>query len=319
MYVTNAFKSHMSNGDQTNPLERNLGVLLIMISNWKFLMQCVSKEFISTSGYPWRSDTIRPCLQARVAAFGFQDIGFQDLGIWLWGPGLKDLDKRTLGFTLRTWVSGPRETGTGFHSQDLGFRTSKALHPTVVLSFSRHFSLRPVSLLSRVQFSLFSGVQFSRHFSLRPPSLFSASSGHWCSVYIAFRFCVVLWGFFKCDLKFDNVGCDIHIVWGSLRYFFIFTIIRRLPRLNGEHWKQQELTLLSTNPVLRFWLIGSFWGFWFEIATKKLQCFSRSAWILWPSLLWLMLWRYWRNYRQWLCYLIKKPEMPTNQQCMGGC
>ncbi len=78
-------------------------------------------------------------------------------------------------------------------------------------------------------------------------------------------------------------------------------------------------TLRTWVSVLRFLLIGSFWGFWFEIATRKLQCFSRSAWILRPSLLWLMLWRYWRNYRQWLCYLIKKPEMPTNQQCMGGC
>jgi hypothetical protein len=92
-----------------------------------------------TSGYPWRSDTIRPCVQARVAAFGSQDIGFQDLGIWLWEPGFQDLDKRTLGFTLRTWVSEPRETGTRFHSQNLGFRTSKTTHPTVVLSFSRHF------------------------------------------------------------------------------------------------------------------------------------------------------------------------------------
>jgi hypothetical protein len=37
---------------------------------------------------------------------------------------------------LRTWVSGPRQT----HK----YRTPKALHPTVVLSFSRHFSLCPV-------------------------------------------------------------------------------------------------------------------------------------------------------------------------------
>jgi hypothetical protein len=64
-----------------------------------------------TSGYPWRSDTIRPCLQARVAAFGSQDLGFrtsifgsQDLGFrtsinghWvsLSGPGFQDLDRRT--------------------------------------------------------------------------------------------------------------------------------------------------------------------------------------------------------------------------------
>jgi hypothetical protein len=46
---------------------------------------------------------------------------------------------------LRTWVSGPRQTHR--------YRTPKALHPMVVLSFSRHFSLCP-------------------------PSLFSASSGH---------------------------------------------------------------------------------------------------------------------------------------------
>jgi hypothetical protein len=63
----------------------------------------------------------------RVAAFGSQD-----LDIWLLGPGFQDLDN----FALRTWVSGPRQ----MHS----YRTPKALHPTVVLSFSRHFSLRPV-------------------------------------------------------------------------------------------------------------------------------------------------------------------------------
>ncbi len=59
---------------------------------------------------------------------------------------------------LRTWVSGPQREVSGpesqdlgfrpsvFGSQDLGFRTSKALHPTVVLSFSHHFSLCPPSL-----------------------------------------------------------------------------------------------------------------------------------------------------------------------------
>jgi hypothetical protein len=60
---------------------------------------------------------------------------------------------------LRTWVSGPQREVSGPGSQDLGFRTSKALHPTVVLSFSRHFSLRPPSLFFF-------------------PSLFSASTGH---------------------------------------------------------------------------------------------------------------------------------------------
>jgi hypothetical protein len=46
-----------------------------------------------------------------------------------------------LHLALRTWVSGPRQTHR--------YRTPKALHPTVVLSFSRHFL-------------------FPRHFSLRP-------------------------------------------------------------------------------------------------------------------------------------------------------
>jgi hypothetical protein len=89
--------------------------------------------------------------------------GFQDLDTWLSGPGFQDLDKRALGFTLRTWVSGPRQTATGFHDQDLGFRTSKALHPTVVLSFSRHFSASTVTFLFPVTF-----LCVHRHFSLRP-------------------------------------------------------------------------------------------------------------------------------------------------------
>jgi hypothetical protein len=58
--------------------------------------------------------------------------------IWLLGLGFQDLDKRTLDLGFKTWVSGPRQ----MHR----YRTSKALHPTVVLSFSRHFSLRPPSL-----------------------------------------------------------------------------------------------------------------------------------------------------------------------------
>ncbi len=48
---------------------------------------------------------------------------------------------------LRTWVSGPRHMHI--------YKTSKALHPTIVLFFSRHFSLRPLSLF------------FCRHFYLR--------------------------------------------------------------------------------------------------------------------------------------------------------
>jgi len=79
-----------------------------MIFTKNFESNAISTRIGNTSGYPSRSDTIRPCLQVRVAAFGSQDIGFQDLGIWLSGPGFQDLDKRTLGFTLRTWVSEPR-------------------------------------------------------------------------------------------------------------------------------------------------------------------------------------------------------------------
>ncbi len=79
----------------------------------------------------------------RTSIFGSQDLDFRTstrvFRTWISGPGFQfqDLD-------LRTWVSGPRREVSGPGSQDLGFRTSKALHPTVVLSFSRHFSLRPV-------------------------------------------------------------------------------------------------------------------------------------------------------------------------------
>jgi hypothetical protein len=65
--------------------------------------------FEITSGYLWRLDTIYPCLQARIAAFGSQDLsfrtsifGYQNLGfktsinghlVSLSGPGFQDLDK----------------------------------------------------------------------------------------------------------------------------------------------------------------------------------------------------------------------------------
>ncbi len=51
-------------------------------------------------------------------------------------------------FFLRTWL-----LGLGFQDSD---RQTHATHPTVVSSFSNHFSLRPPSFF------------FSRHFSLRP-------------------------------------------------------------------------------------------------------------------------------------------------------
>jgi hypothetical protein len=92
-----------------------------------------------TSGYPWRSDTIRPCLQARVAAFGSQDLSFRTSinGHWVWlsRPGFQDLNKRALGFTLRTWVSRPRK---------LSILRSSYLFPVTFLCVHRHFSLRPV-------------------------------------------------------------------------------------------------------------------------------------------------------------------------------
>jgi hypothetical protein len=123
---------------------------------------------LTTSGYSWRSDTIHSCLQARDAAFGSQDLGFrtsinghwvslsrpgfQNLDIWLSRPGFQDLDKQTLSFTFRTWVSEPRylvlRTWVSGPWQTHRYRTPKALHPTVVLSFSRLFSLRPPSLFS---------------------------------------------------------------------------------------------------------------------------------------------------------------------------
>jgi hypothetical protein len=75
------------------------------------------------------------------------------------GPGIdvklkeRKKDKRTLGFTLRTWVSGPRKTGTGF--QDLESSPSYGR----LIFFSSLFSASTVTFLLRPVF----------------PSLFSAS------------------------------------------------------------------------------------------------------------------------------------------------
>jgi hypothetical protein len=113
------------------------------ICTWFWDLYGPGMKLVSTSGYPWRSDTIRPCLQARVAAFGFQDLGSRTLIF-----GSQDLGFRTS--INGHWVSGLWQThafsGLGF--QDLDGRT-KALHPMVVdrcsvLCISRHFSLRPV-------------------------------------------------------------------------------------------------------------------------------------------------------------------------------
>jgi hypothetical protein len=64
--------------------------------------------------------------------------GFQNLDIWLSRPVFQDFDKQTLGFTLKTWVSRPQYL-------TLSTWVSGRVHPTVVLSFSYHFSLRPSS------------------------------------------------------------------------------------------------------------------------------------------------------------------------------
>jgi hypothetical protein len=55
------------------------------------------------------------------------------------GPQFLDLD-------LRTWVSGPGFQDLGLRTWVSGLRQMHATHPTVVSSFSRHFSLRPLSL-----------------------------------------------------------------------------------------------------------------------------------------------------------------------------
>jgi len=133
---------------------------------------------VFTSGFPWRSDTIRPCLQARVAAFGSQDIGFQDLGIgsedlgfrtsinrhWvsLSRPGFQDLDKRAMGFTLRTWVSGPRK---------LSILRSSYLCSVTFLCVHRHFSPAssfPVTFLCIHRPSIRAGSAIENASSYRP-------------------------------------------------------------------------------------------------------------------------------------------------------
>jgi hypothetical protein len=141
--------------------------------NWLLGAPCwlPTKDLYPTSGYLWRSDTIRPCLQARVAAFGSQDLSFrtsifgsQHLGfrtsingrrVSLSGPGFQDLESSAPGFTLRTWVSGPRK---------LSILRPSYLFPVTFLcvhrlfSFSRHFSLRPVVTDGRNKFPFWNPV-----------------------------------------------------------------------------------------------------------------------------------------------------------------
>jgi hypothetical protein len=90
-----------------------------------------------------------PAFQDFNARFQALNARFQDLDLRTWVSSPRYL-------ALRTWVSGPRK---------LSILRSSYLFPVTFLYVHRHFS-------------------FSRHFSLRPPSLiffpslFSASSGH---------------------------------------------------------------------------------------------------------------------------------------------
>ncbi len=74
-------------------------------------------------------------LAFRISVFGSEDLGFRTSinGHWvsLLGPGFQDLDKRALGFTFRTWVSGPRK---------LSILRSSYLFPVTFLCVHRHFS-----------------------------------------------------------------------------------------------------------------------------------------------------------------------------------
>jgi hypothetical protein len=104
-------------------LQRTLSTyqIFIPISTWTVecdTLHCslVKLRLPDTSGYPWRSDTIRPCLQAHVAAFGSQDLGFRTST-----NARTDIERRKLSI-LRP--------STGARS--------------CVLSFSCHFSLRRV-------------------------------------------------------------------------------------------------------------------------------------------------------------------------------
>jgi len=91
----------------------------------------------------------------RTSVFGSQDLGFRTSinGHWvsLLEPGFQNLDKRAHGFTLRTWISGPRK---------LSILRSSYLFPVTFICVHRHFSPAssfPVTFLC-----------VHRHFSLRP-------------------------------------------------------------------------------------------------------------------------------------------------------
>ncbi len=91
----------------------------------------------------------------RTLVFGSEDLGFRTSinghQVSLSGPGFQDLDKRALGFTFRTWVSGPRK---------LSILRSSYLFPVTFLCVHRHFS--PASSF------LVTFLCIHRHFSLRP-------------------------------------------------------------------------------------------------------------------------------------------------------
>jgi hypothetical protein len=71
----------------------------------------------------------------KTSVFGSEDLGFRTSinGHWvsLSRSGFQDLDKRALGFTLMTWVSGPRK---------LSILRLSYLFPVTFLCVHRHFS-----------------------------------------------------------------------------------------------------------------------------------------------------------------------------------
>ncbi len=136
-----------------------LGPRYLALRTWVSGLGQKGSQTDGQSGYPWRLDTIRPCLQARVAAFGSQDLGFKTSinGHWvsLSGHGFQDLDiwlSRPRFQDLNIWLSGPefqdlnRRTDIGHRK--LSILRSSYLFPVTFLCVHRHFS-------------------FSRHFSLR--------------------------------------------------------------------------------------------------------------------------------------------------------
>ncbi len=90
------------------------------LSCYLFSEILISINSILTSGYP-RPSARRKRVEKKILVLTLGSPSDLDFRTWTSRPGFQDLG-------LRTWVSGLRQT--------------HATHPTVVSSFSRHFSLR---------------------------------------------------------------------------------------------------------------------------------------------------------------------------------